>query len=101
MFPKDAQKSQGHPVNKCITNTLGERNIAGKGAHRIHRVLIISENRNANLVAIAINVTLLDVVEGCLGLIGVARANLSKNECTNLVPRKLENLVVDLEADVI
>jgi hypothetical protein len=52
------------------------------------------------LVAITIDVTLLDVVEGRLGLIGVAHANLSKNGCTNLVPRKLENLVVDLKADV-
>jgi hypothetical protein len=64
-------------------------------------MLIISKNRNSNLVAIAIKVTLLNMVKGCLGMIGVARANLSKNRCTNLVPRKLENLAVNLEADVI
>ncbi len=53
------------------------------------------------MVAITINITVLDVVEGRLGLIGLARANLSENGCTNLVPRELENLAVDLEADVV
>jgi hypothetical protein len=101
VFLKEVHKSQGHPVNKCITNTLGEHNVAGEGVHHIHHVLIISKDGDANLVALAINVTLLDVVEGCLGLISVARANLSKNGCTNLMPHELENLVVGFEADVI
>ena len=92
------QKSRGHPVNQGIANTLGEHNDASKGAHCIHHVLIIRKNGNTNLVAIAINVALLDVVESHLRLVGVTCENFSKDGCTNLVPHELQKFTVDVEA---
>jgi hypothetical protein len=63
--------------------------------------LIISKVRNANLAAITINVTLLDVIQGGLGLVGISHAFFCKNRCTNLVLYQLEYLVVNLKVDVI
>ncbi len=68
-----------HSINKGIANALGECGVTSKWTHSTHHVLVICKNRNANMISIPIDITLLDVVEGSLWLIGVPSAYLGKH----------------------
>ncbi len=95
------EEAASHALNKSIANTLGEPLVAHKRAHGTHHVLIICVNRNANMVAIPVNIALLDMVEGSMRLFPVASANLGKNRGTDLMPSKLEDFLIDLQTDIV
>ncbi len=98
---KDLLEMGRHHINKGIADTLWEHLVASKGVHCTHHALVVGKHRYANLVPVTINVALFDVVKGGLRLIHVAIANFHINECTNLVPGQLQNLAVNLDADVV
>ncbi len=62
---------------------------------------MICIHRNANMVAIPINIALLDMVEGSLRLVCVASENLGKDRGTDLMPSKLEGFPIDVQIDII
>ncbi len=68
-----------HSINKGIANAIEEPGIASKWAHSTHHAVVMCKNRNANMISIPVNITLLDVVEGSLWLIGVPSAYLGKH----------------------
>jgi hypothetical protein len=53
------------------------------------------------MVAIPIDIALLDMVEGGLRLVRVASANLSKDRGTDLMPSKLEDFLIDVQIDIV
>jgi hypothetical protein len=79
ILPENTKEATVHSINKGIANALGERGVASKWAHSAHHALVIHKNRNANMISIPINITLLDVVEGSLWMIGVPSAYLSEH----------------------
>jgi hypothetical protein len=86
ILAKDALEVVRHPINKGVAHTLWEHLVASKGVYCTHHALVVGGHQDANLVSISICITLLDVVQGGLQLIGVAVADFSKDGCTNLVP---------------
>ena len=66
-------------VNQCITYALGEPGFAREWTNCVHHPLIISKHRDTDIVAICIDVGLLDVLKRCLRLVGVARTQLVEN----------------------
>ncbi len=95
------EEAASHAINKSIANTLGEPLVACKRAHGAHHALIICVHRNANMVAIPINMALLDMVKGGLRLVRVASANLCKDRGTDLMLSKLEDFPIDVQIDII
>jgi hypothetical protein len=93
---ENTEEAASHVINKSIANTLGEPLVACKTVHGTHHALIICVHRNANMVAIPINVALLDMVEGGLRLVRVASANFVKDRGTDLMPSKLEDSPIDV-----
>ncbi len=95
------EEAASHAINKSIEYTLGEPLIARKRAHGAHHALIICAHRNANMVAIPVDIALLDMVEDGLRLVRVASANLGKNRGTDLMPSKLEDFPINLQIDIV
>jgi hypothetical protein len=76
---EDGHEALVQTVNQCVTYALGEPGFAHKWTHRVHHPLIISKHRDTDIVANCINVGLLDVLECCLRLVGVAKIQLVEN----------------------
>jgi hypothetical protein len=95
------EEAASHAVNKSIANTLGEPLIACKRAHGAHHALIICVHRNSKMVAIPVDIALLDMVEGGLRLVRVASTNLGKDRGTDLMPSKLEDFLIDVQIDIV
>jgi hypothetical protein len=53
------------------------------------------------MVAIPVNIALLDMVKGGVRLVCEASANLGKDIGTDLMPSKLENFLIDVQIDII
>jgi hypothetical protein len=75
---ENTKEATVHSIDKGVANALGERGITSKWVHSAHDVLVICKYKNANMISIPVNITLLDVVEGSLWLIGVPSAYLGK-----------------------
>jgi hypothetical protein len=89
-----------HFINKGIADALGEHGVTSKWVHSAHHALVIRKNRNANMIAFPVNITLLDVVKGSLWLIDVPSAYLGKHQGTDLMPHKLQDFPINLDAGV-
>jgi hypothetical protein len=98
---ENTKEATVHSINKGIADTLGDHGITSKWAYSTHHVLAIHKNRNANMIAFPISITLLDVAEDSLWLIGVPSAYLDKHQGTDLVPCKLQDFPINLNADVV
>ena len=76
---KDSQKALVHAINQGIANTLRKHRFASKQMHSVHDSLVVCEDGGANEVAFGVKKQLLDVLESCLGLIGIARADFGED----------------------
>ncbi len=87
-------------VNEVVANRNGKANILAEGANCVHYPLLVRKNRGGNKGTITILVGLTNMLKCCMGLVGVARADFTKDRSTDLWPCKLSDHAFNLKANL-
>ena len=101
IFSKNSEQTAIHSVDEGVANALWESFVTCEWAHRAHHALIVRVDGDTNCVPFRVDKALLDVIKGCLGLVGIPRADLFKNRRANLMPRHLQDLLVDVPGNIV
>ncbi len=67
------------PINEHVTDAHGKASSSRKWLHSIHHALITDKDRVGNKVPGAVDIRLLDVLEGGVGLTGIPLVNFRKD----------------------